>query len=200
MTWKGAGGWVIVSHDRQGNVSRTVWISFHCPIAPLPRHDRQGLGEGLAEFGPLAAAARAGGRSGDHDALARQMGWKRGPHRLPAGEAANSIAGPLYSRGCVLGRARCQFLTRPFELVEQRAAALGGLPKPLALQRGDQQFVMGDQRLSAGGARLGLLARRALGGQRRLSRVDLGREGRARARHKPDCPILPTLSRYSTTG
>jgi hypothetical protein len=29
MAWKGAGGWVILWHDRQLNFSRTVWITFH---------------------------------------------------------------------------------------------------------------------------------------------------------------------------
>src|ERR1700731_396494 len=29
MAWKGAGGWVIFSQDRQVNFSRTVWITFH---------------------------------------------------------------------------------------------------------------------------------------------------------------------------
>ena len=29
MTWNGAGGCVIFSHDRQVNFSRTVWITFH---------------------------------------------------------------------------------------------------------------------------------------------------------------------------
>jgi hypothetical protein len=29
MVWNGAGGWVIVSHSRQENRSRTVWITFH---------------------------------------------------------------------------------------------------------------------------------------------------------------------------
>ncbi len=28
--WKGAGGWVIASQDRQLHFSRTVWITFHC--------------------------------------------------------------------------------------------------------------------------------------------------------------------------
>ncbi|KAA8605158.1 hypothetical protein AL037_21530, partial [Salipiger aestuarii] len=28
--WKGAGGWLIFSRARQVNVSRTVWITFHC--------------------------------------------------------------------------------------------------------------------------------------------------------------------------
>src|SRR5437660_3784465 len=30
MTWNGAGGWVILSHYRQVNFSRTVWTTFHC--------------------------------------------------------------------------------------------------------------------------------------------------------------------------
>src|SRR5262252_8305706 len=30
ITWNGAGGWVIFSHERQLNFSRTVWITFHC--------------------------------------------------------------------------------------------------------------------------------------------------------------------------
>jgi hypothetical protein len=29
MAWKGAGGWLIFSYDRQVNFSRTVWITFH---------------------------------------------------------------------------------------------------------------------------------------------------------------------------
>src|SRR5204863_3741278 len=30
MTWNGAGGWVILSHCRQVNFSRTLWTTFHC--------------------------------------------------------------------------------------------------------------------------------------------------------------------------
>jgi len=29
VTWNGAGGWVIVSHWRHENFSRTVWMTFH---------------------------------------------------------------------------------------------------------------------------------------------------------------------------
>ena len=59
MTWNGAGGCVIFSHDRQVNFSRTVWITFHCrgttsSVSVIV----------LAELGELAAAARAGGRAG----------------------------------------------------------------------------------------------------------------------------------------
>jgi hypothetical protein len=42
------------------------------------------------------------------------------------------------------------------------------LPVLLAPQLGDQQLVMGNQRFSVGGARLGLLACLPFGGQRRL--------------------------------
>jgi hypothetical protein len=44
--------------------------------------------------------------------------------------------------GLVLGRARLQLLELQFQLVEQPAAALGGLPVLLALQLGDQQLVI----------------------------------------------------------
>ena len=55
VTWNGAGGLGDLSHDRQVNFSCTVWITS------LPRHDLQRFGDGRAEFGELAAAARAGG-------------------------------------------------------------------------------------------------------------------------------------------
>jgi hypothetical protein len=29
ITWKGAGAWLIFSHTRQVNFSRTYWITFH---------------------------------------------------------------------------------------------------------------------------------------------------------------------------
>lgn len=30
VTWNGAGGWVIASHDRHEKRSRTVSTTFHC--------------------------------------------------------------------------------------------------------------------------------------------------------------------------
>ena len=29
MGWNGAGGWVTLSQERQENLSRTVWMTFH---------------------------------------------------------------------------------------------------------------------------------------------------------------------------
>jgi hypothetical protein len=68
-----------------------------------------------------------------------------------------------------------------FQLVDQLAAALRGLAVLLALQLGDQQLVMCHHRLGARSARLGLLSRRSLGGQRRRQRVY-----RCGCRHEPD--------------
>jgi len=62
-------------------------------------------------------------------------------------------------------RARLPRRSLPIPLIEQLAAALGRLPKPLAFHFGDQQFEMGDHRLGPGRARLRLLARGALGQQ-----------------------------------
>jgi hypothetical protein len=121
MRWNGAGGWVIFSHDRQVNFSRTV------------------LGERV--------------------------------HRRAADRRRRD-----------LGRARCRFLELQLQLVEQLAATLGGLPVLFASQLGDLQLVIGDQRLSARGARLGLLPRFPLGGKSRRQRRD-----RLGCGHEPEC-------------
>src|ERR1700692_2308934 len=60
MTWNGAGGWVILSQDRQVNFSRTVWITFHWrgttssvsvivspSLASLPPQHGQAAGPGI---------------------------------------------------------------------------------------------------------------------------------------------------------
>ena len=165
MTWNGAGGWVIFSHDRQVNFSRTVWITFHCrgttssvSVMSSPS---------LTSLPPQHGAGRR--RRHDHP-LARQMSRQRCPHRLLAGEAAHRSGLGLGRLGSdlVFRGARLQLLELQFQLVEQLAAALGRLPKPLALHLGDQQLEIGHHRLGAGRARLGLLPCRALGSQCRL--------------------------------
>ncbi len=88
--------------------------------------------------------------------------------RLPAGELVHRRAASRRRRDLVLGGARRRLLELQLQLVEQLAAALGGLPVLLAAQLGDLQFIVGDQRLGAGGARLGLLPRFPLARQRRL--------------------------------
>jgi hypothetical protein len=109
---------------------------------PLPRHPLQRLGNGLAELGEPAAAARTHRRAGDHDALAPQVRRKRRPHRLLAGERPDRRAISRSGAGFVLGRACRRFLELQFHLVEQLAAAFGGLPILLAPQLGDQQLVV----------------------------------------------------------
>ena len=194
MTWNGAGGCVIFSHDRQANFSRTVWITFHW------RHHLQGLGDRLAELGELAAAAWTGSRARDHDALARQMRRKRRAHRLSAGERADRRARGRCCGGFVLGRARCRFLELQFQLVEQLVAALGGLPVLLAPQLGDLQLQVCHHRLGTGGARLRLLPRAALGSQRYRQRGDFCGEDLGCGRHGPDCLTAPKPGRHSTIG
>ena len=194
MTWNGAGGWVIFSHDRQVNFSRTVWITFHC--RGTTSRVSVMVSPSLASLPPQQGQAV---RPGDHHPLARQMRRKRPANRLSAGKRAYSRAGR--ARGSfVLDRRRRCFLELQFQLVEQLAATLGGLPVMLPPQLGDQQLQVRHHRLGAGGARLGLLARRALGGQRRLQCGNLVGQVLGRVRHGPDCRIAPKPDRYSTTG
>ena len=62
-------------------------------------------------------------------------------------------------------------------------------PNCWRLNFGDQQLAIGDHRLGAGGAGLRLLARRTLGQQGGLQRVNGGGQGFGR-RHKPNYLIL----------
>jgi hypothetical protein len=100
---------------------------------PLPRHHLQRLGDGLTELGEPAAAARTRHRTGDYHALARQRRRKGRPYRLLAGEGAHRRV-LAWRGGFVLGRARCRLLELQFQLVEQFAAALGGLAVLLPLK------------------------------------------------------------------
>ena len=192
MTWNGAGGWVIFSHDRQVNFSRTVWITFHC--RGTTSRVSVIVSPSLASLPPQHGQAR---RAGDHHTLARQMRRKRRPHRLLAGERVHRRTADRRGGDLVFGRAGRGFLELQFQLVEQLAAALGGLPVLFAPQLGDQQLVVGDQRLGAGGPCLGLLPCLALGGQGRRQRGDL--RGRVVGRrHEPDCRGPRQLCRRST--
>src|SRR5580704_14090732 len=80
-TWNGAGGWPMLSQARQVNFSRTVWITFHC---------RGTTSSVSVTSSPIlasrSAAARAGRRTGHHDALARQVLGERLASCLPARE------------------------------------------------------------------------------------------------------------------
>jgi hypothetical protein len=83
---------------------------------PLPRHDLQGLGDVLAEFGEPAAAARAARRRRHHHPLAWQVSRQRRSHRLPAADAAHRrrlrrgrASGDLVFRGTGLQLLELQF-------------------------------------------------------------------------------------------
>ena len=168
---------------------------------PLARHHLQGLGDVLAEFDQLAAATRAGRWRWHDHALTRQVRRQRAPHRLLAGQAVHRRRGRLGrpSGDLVFGGAGFQLLELQFQLVEQLAAALGRLPKPLALHLGDQQLEIGHHRLGAGSASLRLLPCHALGNQCRLQRGDVVGQCFGR-RHEPDYPILSGPGLLSTTG
>jgi hypothetical protein len=157
---------------------------------PLPRHGLQRLGDRLAEFGEPAAAAGTRRRCGKHDAFARQMRRKGRAYWLPTGERVDRRAAGRGSCDLVLGRGGRGFLELQFQLIEQLAAALGGLPILLAPQLCDLQLVIGHQRLGARSPRLGLLACFPLGSQGRRQRCN-----RLGCRHDRDCRTLASRRR-----
>ena len=164
---------------------------------PVPRHDLEGLGDVLAEFDQPAAAARTGTRRWHHHPLAWQVGRQRCPHRFLTGKATY-CGGVRFGRpsgDLVFSGAGFQLLELQFQLIEQLAAALGRLPKPLALHLGDQQLQIGDHRFGTGRPSFRLLARHALGSQCRLQSGDI--VGRC---HKPDYRIGSRPDRISTIG
>jgi hypothetical protein len=121
----------------------------------LPRHHIQRLGDILADLREsAAAAARAAGRRGMHDAPARQVGGEV-PARLGPLEALNRDAGRL-GLGCILAGRRGQFLQLQLQLIEQALAALRARAEQLAPHLGDHQLQVLDQGLGTGqlGARL----------------------------------------------
>ncbi len=115
----------------------------------LTRHHVQRLGDILAdlrEFG--AAAARAAGRRGMHDAPARQVSGEV-PARPGPREALHRDVGRL-SLGRILAGRRGQFLQLQFQLIEQALAALRARAEQLAPHLGDHQLQVLDQGLGAG--------------------------------------------------
>jgi hypothetical protein len=156
----------------------------------LPWHNLQGLGDVLAEFGELAAAARAGRWRRDYHAFTRQVRGQRGAHRLFAGEARHDR--PILAGGgdFVFAGARLQLLELQLELVEELGAALGRRPEALAPQFGDDQFEMGHHGLGPSGPGLGLPAGLALGNQCRLERLDPVGENVGCDRHRRDSTTI----------
>src|SRR5882724_795140 len=115
-TWNGAGVWLIFSQSRQVNFSRTCCTTFHCR-------------------GSLVEPAGAGGRTGNDDPLARQMGREWRPCRLPAREGAHlrSCCRGLLGRDLVLGRGGFQLFERKLHLVDKTRLALVARLEQVAL-------------------------------------------------------------------
>ena len=116
---------------------------------PLARRRLQSSRHVLAELAQArAAAAGAGLRRLDHDALARQMVGEGAAFRALALEAGD---GRRFGDGALRGelvfrRARFQLLELERQLIEQPRRALRLLPVNLALQFGDLELLRGDQR------------------------------------------------------
>ena len=180
---------------------------------PPARDHLQRLGHILADLRQLLrAAARAGGRSGHHHPLARQVRGERLAGRPSPGEALDlgGLRRRLLGRQLVLGRARLELVELEFQLVEKTLLALRAPTVDLALELLDRQLQEGDLRLGVGhlrhrhrGPRLGVnglrLGRRGLGLGRRKrlpQRVDPGPLGHARkpstspdSTLRPPCPV-----------
>ena len=119
----------------------------------------QGLGHVLAQFAQArAAAAAARARRGDHHPLARQMLREGGSLGRPlacearhgGGLGHRRLGGDLIGRGAGLG-----FLEGQLQLIGQPCRTFRLLAVDLALQLGDAQLLMGDQRQVFGSHGLG---------------------------------------------
>ena len=142
----------------------------------------------LAQLRQPAAAAGAGGRTGEHDPLARQMGRQGRAYRLVAGWAVGAtrtalLVSGLLRLGGVLAGGGHQLTELELQLIDQLAAALGGGAVLVMLEPGDQQLEVRDHRLGAGGACLGLAPRQTLGREFRLQRGDSIGQAVRRGRH-----------------
>ena len=161
MTWNGAGGWVIVSQDRQVNFSRTVWITFHCrgttssvsvmsspSLASLPPQQGQALGAGITTRSRGRCAGN-GARTGLLAGEAAHRRWR--PQRRSVGCASSSVAVASSSSSC---SSSWSSSLRP-----RSAEAPNCSRFSLAIS----SFRCATIASAPGGAGLGLLPRRALG-------------------------------------
>ncbi len=127
-----------------------------------------------------------------HDALARQVLGERlpcGPLALEGGDRGG-LSRSLLGYQIVFRRVSLELLELELHLIEQAAATLGAGAIQLALQLGDLQLEMGDQRLDSalaghGAGKLGLGLASLTGHRRhqRLERFDIVWKGRDRGFH-----------------
>ena len=133
---------------------------------PLARDHLQRLGDGLAELAqPRAAAAVAGRRRRNDDALARQMLGERLAGRAFARERRNvrRLGGGALGGDLVLGGGGLQLFELQLHLIEQARRALRARPVDLPLELGDLQVLTRDRRRVVGQLGAG---ERQLGSQR----------------------------------
>ncbi len=147
---------------------------------PLARDHLYRLGDVLAKLGQSrAAAAEAGVRPRHDDPFAGQVFGERLAGRPLAREGGDrSSLGLGYLGSDLVGGSRgLQLFQLQFHLVQQPRGPLGVRAEPFAVQLGDLELQMSDQRLVIGplGADLGKLGVRS--GQRRLQRLDIFHSG-----------------------
>src|SRR5438067_13928104 len=120
MAWKGAGGWVILWHDRQLNFSRTVWITFHwrgttssVSVTSSPSLD---------SLPPQAGQAQGAGMTTRSRGRCAGNGARTGRRRVKPWTAEPGVAGSGDDRS--LGRVYFRFLELQLQLVDDLATAL----------------------------------------------------------------------------
>jgi hypothetical protein len=159
MVWKGAGGWLIFSQQRQVNFSRTVWITFHwrgmtssVSVISSPIFTMRSEPQQVQVVGASTTTRSRGRCSG--------KGLRTGLRRVKARTVLVVVLRGLFSGQRILGGGGFQFLKLQFQLIDQPRAALGGDAVFVAAQLGDLQLQFLDHRFRAGcqGARLRQIA------------------------------------------
>ena len=143
VTWKGAGGCVIVSHSRQ------ELLAHRLDHLPLTRNDFQRLGDVLAQLRQLLRpAARTALRHWDYDALARQMGRKGFAGWPLTLKRLYGLCSRRLLLGCQLIFSRCRFqlFKLKLHLLQQSRLAFRAGAVKLAAQLLDLELEMADQR------------------------------------------------------
>ena len=151
MAWKGAGAWVIFSQSRQVNFSRTVSTTFHwrgCDSSV-----RVTSSPSLRSLLPPQHSQVVGGV--DHHAFAGEMVGERIAVGTLARKSAHGrgVGDGFFRRQFVLGGAGLRLFERQRQLIDQTRRALRLLSVNLALQLGDPQLLLRDQRRVFGGFR-----------------------------------------------
>jgi hypothetical protein len=154
---------------------------------PLARDRFQRLGDVFAQFAqPLAAAAKASGRSRNDHPLARQRLGERLACRALAGEGGDRRgSGHRHLGGeFVLGGRALQLLELQLDLIDEPRRAFRARAIDLARQLLDPQLLVGNQGLIIGGLgsrhcefRFSVRCPGRFGDQRRLERRDVFSKG-----------------------